>query len=202
MFYTGMAGTRNVPLQTSLEGMKEYQKEDSKESSSRESAQQNEQELEKSYGIPGDMQYLVDAETVSNVQDVKESLKDKKLEVTNSDMPEMDKRISLQKLQNIEERCNRKIDRLRFEISLEKMIAQAEQAGDTEKAAELRQEYSREKNLRKSKEYTDLQRMLLKENQTMEQKAYMLYDSSQTGSDLRQKMNTAGNYVDLVSAEL
>lgn len=205
MFYTGMAGTRVVPLHGTLQGMKGYKRDGQTESgsSSKENKKKKEQKKQKkrSYGVPLDIQRLLGAETVSNVQDVKEKLKDKKIAIANSEMTETDKQISLQKLQNIEDRCNRKMDLLRFERSLEKEISQAQKDGDTKKVEELKQKYDREKRCRKTEEYTELQHELKKEKYMDIKNGYMIYDATQTGSNLMQEFRGIGNYVDLTSTE-
>lgn len=204
MFYAGMAGTRNVPIRSSLEGMREYTSSertiDNQESLA--SDQQKEQgSQDDSYYVTGDMKYLVDAETVSNVQDVMDNLHVRELEISKSDMDETKKKISLQQVQNMQERCNLKIKKLRMEISLERKIAKAEKKGEMEKASELKDEYIREKNLRRTEEYSELQKTLTAQENTSDRKAYMLYDINQNGTDLLREMNQAGNYIDLRSAE-
>lgn len=204
MFYAGMAGTRNVPIRSSLEGMREYTSSertiDNQESLA--SDQQKEQgSQDDSYYVTGDMKYLVDAETVSNVQDVMDNLHVRELEISKSDMDETRKKISLQQVQNMQERCNLKIKKLRMEISLERKIAKAEKNGEMEKASELKDEYIREKNLRRTEEYSELQKTLTAQENTSDRKAYMLYDIKQNGTDLLREMNQAGNYIDLRSVE-
>ena len=205
MFYTGMAGTRIVPLHGTLQGMKGYKRDSQSENgdTSGEDKKKKEQKKPKktSYGVPLDIQRLLGAETVSNVQDVKEGLKDKKLAIANSDMTETDKQISLEKIQNIEERCNRKMDQLRLELLIKEQIAQAQQDGDIKKIEELKQKYDREKTLRKTEEYTELQHQLQKEKYTQTKKGYMVYDATQARSNLLQEIQGVGNYVDLTSAE-
>ena len=204
MFYTGMAGTRIVPLHGTLQGMKGYKGNGQEEKfSGKNEKKKKEQKKQRKriYGVPLDIQRLLGAETVSNVQDVKDGLKDKKIAITNSDMTETDKQISLEKIQNIEERCNRKMDLLRLELSLKKEIAKAQEDGDTKKVEELRQKYDREKTLRKTEEYTDLQNVLQKESQNKAKHAYMVYDASQSGSNLLEELHGVGNYVDLTSVE-
>ena len=67
MFYAGMAGTRNVPMQTRLEGMQSVTQEKSVESTSDAGAYQgnNKCSQEMSHGIIGNMQNLVKAEIKS-----------------------------------------------------------------------------------------------------------------------------------------
>lgn len=205
MFYTGMAGTRIVPLHGTLQGMKGYKKDGRAETgdTSEESKKRKEQKKPKkrSCGVPLDIQRLLGAETVSNVQDVKEGLIDKKLAITNSDMTETNKKISLEKIQNIEERCNRKIDMLRLELSLKKEITQAQKDGDKKKVEKLKQQYDREKTLRKTEEYTELQHVLQKETYAETQSGYMVYNANQSGCNLLQEIHGVGNYVDLTSIE-
>lgn len=205
MFHTGMSGTRIVPLHGTLQGMTGYKRDgqsDTRDTSGKNKKKKEQKKLKKiSYGVPLDIQRLLGAETVSNVQDVKEGLKNKKLAITNSDMTDLDKQISLEKIQNIEERCNRKVDQLRFELLLKKEIAQAKQDGDTKKVEELEQKYNREKTLRKTEEYTELQHELQKENYTETQRGYIVYNANQAGSNLLHEINGLGNYVDLTSVE-
>lgn len=201
MYYAGMTGTRNVPLQTRLEGMSNYKTE--KTAGNQEDVQSRQQEMRKmedNYQVIGEMQNLVEAETVSNIEEVMDNLQNKKLEISNSDMDETRKKISLQQLQDMEERCNLKIKRLRFELSLEKMIAQAEEDGKEEHAIELRQEYVREKNLRKTGEYSELQQFLTSQQETGENRSsYTIYNINQKETQLLREMNQTGNFVNLQS---
>lgn len=205
MVYTGMAGTRIVPLHGTLQGMKGYKKGSQSDSgdTSRENKKKKEQKKPKktSYGVPLDIQRLLGAETVSNVQDVKEGLKDKELAIANSDMSDADKQISLKKIKIIEEKCNRKMDLLRLELSLKQEMTQAQKEGNTKKVEELKQQYDREKTLRKTEEYTELQRALQKGTYAETQRGYMVYNASQAGSSLLQEIRGVGNYVDLTSVE-
>lgn len=201
MYYAGMTGTRNVPLQTRLEGMKNYKAEKTVENQEDVRIQSQEiGKMEDNYKVIGEMQNLVEAETVSNIEEVMDNLQSKKLEISNSDMDETRKKISLQQLQNMEERCNLKIKRLRFELSLEKMIAQAEEDGKEEHAMELRQEYVREKNLRKTGEYSELQQFLASQQESDEnRKSYTIYNIKQKETQLLREMNQTGNFVNVQS---
>lgn len=195
MYYAGMVGTRNVPMQTRLEGMKEQKGIETRQKNVEENNTLT--QGEEKYKIAGDMQYLVEAETVSNVEEVMENLQNKKLEISNSDMDATRKKISLQQLHNMEEKCNLKIKKLRFEISMEKMIAKAEEEGDQAQAMELRQEYVREKNLRKTGEYSDLQQFLAVNQANDEnKKSYTIYNARQKETQLLHEMNEIGNFVD------
>ena len=102
MFHTGMSGTRIVPLHGTLQGMTGYKRDgqsDTRDTSGKNKKKKEQKKLKKiSYGVPLDIQRLLGAETVSNVQDVKEGLKNKKLAITNSDMTDLDKQISLEKI--------------------------------------------------------------------------------------------------------
>ncbi|MBD5089732.1 MAG: hypothetical protein HDT30_13150 [Clostridiales bacterium] len=202
MYYAGMTGTRNVPMQTKLEGMGNHTLERTVNNEiDTQSQQEQEKKREDTYKLAGDMQYLVEAETISNIEEVKGNLQDKKLEISNSDMDEIKKKISLQQLQSMEDRCNIKIKKLRFELSLEKMIAEAEKDGDKEQAKELRQEYVREKNLRKTGEYSELQHFLNNQKEVNEEKkAYSIYNNvKQKENKLLHEMSQTGNFVDLQS---
>ncbi|MCI8410829.1 MAG: hypothetical protein HFJ09_16470 [Lachnospiraceae bacterium] len=202
MYYSGMTGTRNVPMQARLEGMgsRTLERKEDKEVDTQ-SQQEQAKKREDTYKLSGDMQYLVEAETVSNIEEVKGNLQDKKLEISNSDMDKIKKKISLQQLQSMEDRCNIKIKKLRLELSLEKMIVKAEEDGDKEQARELRQEYVREKNLRKTEEYSDLQHFLTsKKEANTEKKTYSTYNNAkQKESKLLHEMKQVGNFVDLQS---
>lgn len=204
MFYAGMAGTRNVPMQTRLEGMQSVTQEKSVESTSDAGAYQgnNKCSQEMSHVIIGNMQNLVKAETVSNVQEVMNTLQEKKLEITNSDMSETKKQISLQQLHNIHERCNLKIQKLRFEVSLEKKIAKVEKEGNREQAEEIRQDYLREKNIRKSDEYAELQRFIMQNNSYSSTRSPFIYNIEQMGDDLLKKEIQSGSYIDFRSMDL
>lgn len=202
MYYVGMTGTRNVPMQTKLEGMGNYAAERSvNQEADIQSQQEQAKKQEDVYKFAGDMQYLVEAETVSNIEEVMGNLHDKKLEISKSDMDEIKKKISLQQLQNMEDRCNIKIKKLRFELSLEKMIAKAEENGDKEQAKELRQEYVKERNLRKTEEYSELQHFLTNQKEVNEEKkAYFIYNNvKQKETKLLHEMRQTGNFVDLES---
>lgn len=202
MYYSGMTGTRNVPMQARLEGMGNYALERTVNNEvDTQSQQEQAKKREDTYKLSGDMQYLVEAETVSNIEEVKGNLQDKKLEISNSDMDEIKKKISLQQLQSMEDRCNIKIKKLRLELSLEKMIAKAEEDGDKEQARELRQEYVREKNLRKTGEYSELQHFITsKKEANTEKKTYSTYNNAkQKESKLLHEMKQVGNFVDLQS---
>lgn len=202
MYYAGMAGTRNVPIQTRLQSINNYTAErtnvaDKKDTQGKE--QQTKQSSD-SYKMAGEMKYFVEAETVSNIEEVKDNLQNRKLEISNSDMDETRKKISLQQLQTMEERCNLKIKKLRFELSLEKMIAKAEDSGDEKQAAQLRQEYDREKNLRKNGEYSELQYFLKEQQETGEhENVYTIYNARQKETQLLRNINQTGNFVNLQS---
>lgn len=202
MYYSGMTGTRNVPMQARLEGMSNRTLERTEEKEiDIQSRQEQAKKREDIYKLAGDMQYLVEAETVSNIEEVMGNLQDKKLEISNSDMDDIKKKISLQQLQSMEDRCNIKIKKLRFELSLEKMIEKAEENGDEEQARELRQEYVREKNLRKTEEYSDLQQFLTsKKEENTEKKTYSTYNNAkQKETKLLHEIRQVGNFVDLQS---
>lgn len=201
MYYSGMTGTRNVPMQARLEGMGNYTAERAVEDKEDSQNQQQTKQKKDNYKVAGEMQHLVEAETVSNVEEVMDNLQSKKLEISNSDMDRTRKKISLQQLQNIENRCNLKIKRLRFELSLERMIEKAEKAGDEQQAMELRQEYVREKNLRKTEEYSELQHFMTARQEADESKnSYTTYNNGKKKeTQLRHEINQTGNFINLQS---
>lgn len=202
MYHAGMAGTRNVPIQTRLQSINSYNgnRENTPDNRKYTEEQKQPQSGGDSYKVTDQMKYLVEAETVSNIEDVKDNLQNKKLEISNSDMDETRKKISLQQLQTIEERCNLKIKQLRLELSIQKKIAKAEESGDGKQADRLRQEYDREKNLRKNGEYSELQNFLKNQQGTGEQEnVYTIYNAKQKETQLLRKINQTGNFIDLQS---
>ncbi len=191
-----MSGTRNVPMK-SLHEVSYYKRVESKQDANSFEQQEEEKQKYKKILIEKEMQNLVDAETVSNVEDIKESLKDKKLEIENSDMTEMKKQRSLDYLQNIQVMCNNKIRKLRYESDLQRQMEAAKAEGDIDEVTQLMNKYIHEKNLRKMDEYTQLHTSIKSAN-----KKVQLYSASQKAVELFDEMNGTGNYVNVISASI
>lgn len=191
-----MSGTRNVPMK-SLQEMTHYKRVESKQDANAFEQQEEEKQGYKKILIEKEMQKLVDAETISNVEDIRESLHDKKLEIENSDMTEMKKQRSLDYLENIQVKCNNKIRKLRHESNLQRLMENAEEQGDIEEVAHLMNQYTHEKSLRKTDEYSKLHASIMGAH-----KKVQLYSASQKAVDLFAEMNGAGNYVNVISASI
>lgn len=191
-----MSGARSVSTK-SLHEMTYYKRVESKQDANFFQQQEENQQKYKKMHIDEELQKLVDAETVSHVEDIRERLNDKKLEIRNSDMTEMKKKRSLDHLQNIQTMCNNKIQKLRFESNLQRQIEAAEADGDMDEVAQLLEQYTHEKNLRKTDEYTKLHISLRNVN-----KKVQLYSASQEAVDLHTTMNGTGNYVNVISVAI
>lgn len=190
----GMLGTRNVPMK-SLQEVAYYKRVESKQDANSFQQQEEKESAYKKILIEKEMQRLVDAETVSSLEEIREHLKDKKLEIENSDMTEGKKQHSLDYLQNVQIMCSNKIRRLHYESELQRQMEVAEAEGDMEEVAQLCNQYTHEKNLRKTEEYTKLHNSL-----KFAHKKVQLYSASQKAVDLSVQMHGTGNYVDVTSA--
>lgn len=191
-----MSGTRNVPMK-SLQEMAYYKRVESKQDANSFQQQEEKEPEYKKILIEKELQSLVDAETVSHLENIRESLKDKKLEIENSDMTEGKKQHSLDYLQNVQVMCSNKIRRLRYESDLQRQMKAAEAKGDMDEVAQLFDQYTHEKNLRKTEEYTKLHTSL-----KCAHKKVQLYSASQKAVDLSAQMHGTGNYVNVTSAAL
>ena len=200
MLYGRMIGMNLVSTGKSLDKMNEYTKRRRvKRSDPYQNQTQEQPAQENSYYVPGEMKYFLNAETISNVEEVIETLQDKKIEIVNSDMEDAKKRKSLIYLQSLQDRCNAKMEKRRFENALEKKIVQAEENGDEEAAKLLREKYVREKSLRKVTEYSNMQETFAQVRNAGMQKSIKSYTANQTYMDLFSYMNGTGNFVNFLS---
>lgn len=181
----------------SLQEMTYYKRVESKQDANFFQQQEDKKQEYKKILIEKELQNLVDAETVSHVEDIRESLKDKKLEIENSDMTESNKQRSLDYLQNVHTMCNNKIRKLRYESDLQRQMEAAEAEGDMDEVAQLLDHYTHEKNLRKTEEYTRLHTSI-----KCAHKKVQLYSASQKAVDLSAQMDGTGNYVNVISAAI
>lgn len=191
-----MSETRNVPMK-SLQEMTYYKRVESKQDANSFQQQEEEKQEYKKILIEKEMQKLVDAETISNVEGIRESLHEKKIEIQNSDMTERKKQRSLDYLENMKTMCNNKIQKLRYESNLQCQMEEAKAQGDIEEVIQLMNQYTHEKNLRKNDEYTKLHTSIKRAH-----KKVQLYSASQQAVDLFAEMNGAGNYVNVISTSI
>lgn len=189
-----MWGTRSVPMK-SLQEMAYYKRVESKQDANSFQQPEDKKQEYKKIRIEKELQNLVDTETISHVEDIRESLKDKKLEIENSDMSQGKKQRSLDYLQNVQTMCNNKIRRLRYESNLQLQMKAAEAEGNLDEVAQLLDQYTHEKNLRKSEEYTKLHISI-----KCAHKRVQLYSASQKAVDVAAKVDGTGNYVNVISA--
>ena len=195
-----MSGTRSVPMK--LQEMTRYKRVESKQDANsfqeQEEKQQNDKRQSyKKFQIEKALQDVVDAETVSCVEDIRELLDDKKSEIANSDMTETKKVRSLEYLQNVQAMCNSKIRQLRYESDLQLQIEEAKADGNVEEIARLLSQYTHEKNLRKIEEYTKLHA-----NIKCAHKKVQIYSASQNAVDISTQVNGTGNYINVISTKI
>lgn len=181
----------------SLQEMAYYKRVESKQDANSFQQQEDKKQKYKKTLKAKELQSLVDAETISQVEDIRESLKNKKFEIENSDMTEEMKQRSLDYLHNVQVMSNNKIRKLRYESDLQRQMEAAEAEGDMDEVAQLLAHYTHEKNLRKTEEYTKLHTGIKCAYQKVQ-----LYSASQKAVNLSAQMDGTGNYVNVISAAI
>lgn len=189
MLSSRIARTRNVRIEKSYEVSRRIQrKEDATD------FQQGRQKKEhKEFKLDAELKDLMEAETIRNVEQVRDSLNDRKVELQNSDTAQSKKQKSLEHLQNIQNMCSIKLRNLHYEAKLQKQIDQAVKNENQEMVDQLLLKYTKEKSIRKSEEYTALQK------RPVEGK-YKSYNAAYQSVDLIEQMEGSGNFVNYTSS--
>ena len=100
------------------------------------SEQEEKRDKHKEFKLDEEMKKLMDAETVSNLQDVQQSIVERRVEVHSSNISESKKQKTLEHLQTIQNMAAQKMRNLRFEVDLQRRIEEASKEGEIKKAKE------------------------------------------------------------------
>lgn len=198
MFYTGMTQTRNIPMINASEGkytgmeMRKINKTSdfSQGKQGKKHGQQKEEERENDE--------YVQAENLDKTNSGVFRLKQKEEGVAENDLKPEHNKISLEQIYQMQGEYNFNREKINKENKLREDILKAEEKGDYQLMLELKKEYQREKSVRRSQEYTVLQRAVIKEEKIKGQGHVMAYkENAREFSKYVGKDN--GNHINITS---
>ena len=199
MFYVGMTQARNIPIKNLSEGthtgMGSKKINKASDFSQGEQGKNNSKEQQKK----DTMEHLVNAETLEGIDHIMSRLKEQEEQLQRSEMEQQKKQISLEEIYLLQGEYNLKKEKIIKENKLREDILHAEQSGDYQLVLELKKEYQREKSVRKSNEYTVLQRALVKEDTVKGQGVLAAYQDSVQDFSAYQDGQKKGTYINLTS---
>ena len=163
-----------------------------KKQAASDSEQEKKRDKHKEFKLDEEMKKLMDAETVSNLQDVQQSIVERRVEVHSSNISESKKQKTLEHLQTIQNMAAQKMRNLRFEVDLQRRIEAASKEGEIKKAELLEAQYNRGRSIRKSEEYSKLQGSMVSHK-------YKNYNQKKQAVDMIARMEGTGNFVNLIS---
>lgn len=153
------------------------------------------------YRAPEDLAQLVSAEDITGVKDILSQLRDVELKISKSDAADTIKELSKKRIRMVRNKCNIKISRLNLEQELELQVEQAKKVKDDVKVCELENQLKRTRNVRKSEEYTDVQKAMQEEQLERQLDKYSVYEQNSFGStytrNMYRDMSTAGSFINM-----